>query len=66
MQSFEFYATAENGYIRIPEKYKKKVGTKVKVVVENDELLSVDWNALFPPMVDTRGWKFDREEANER
>ena len=28
--------------------------------------LDMDWDALFPPLVDTKAWKFNREEANEK
>jgi len=66
MQAYEFYAITENGFIRIPDEYKKKLGEKVKVIVVNDENSDLDWDELFPPMINTKGFKFNREEANER
>ena len=66
MQAYEFYATAENGFIKIPDEYKKKIGKKIKVTIVNEEKSDIDWNTLFPPTIDTTIWKFNREEANER
>ena len=66
MQAYQFSTTVENGFIRIPDEYVTKVRNRIKVVVINDEQLDTDWNTLFPPMVDTKAWKFNRDEANER
>ena len=66
MQAYQFSTTVENGYIQIPDEYKMKVKNKIKVIIVNDEQSYIDWNALFPPILDTKAWKFDREEANER
>lgn len=33
MQAFEFHATTKNGYIKIPKKYEKIVGSKVRVIL---------------------------------
>ena len=38
MQAYEFYTTAENGIIRIPEKYKNKIGSKFKVIILEDKI----------------------------
>jgi len=64
MLAYQFNATAENGFIRIPDEYKMKIGSKIKVTVVNDD--DIQWDKLFPPVVDTSIWKFDREEANAR
>jgi hypothetical protein len=75
MQAYEFYATPENGVIPIPEQYRNRVTTNVKVILLENEPFKFnreEANArrksdlLLPPTLDTRGWKFNREEANER
>ena len=66
MQSYQFSTTVENGYIQIPDEYKMKIGNRIKVIIVIEENPDVDWNTLFPPVVDTKAWKFNREEANER
>jgi len=65
-QAYQFQTTSENGFIRIPEEYKKLIGLRVKVTVVNDEQSDANWDNLFPPTIDTLSWKFNREEANER
>ena len=75
MQAYEFYAKVENGFIRVPEEYSNKIKTNLKVILledlnskptdgESNILKRTD--ALSPISIDTRGWKFDKEEANER
>ena len=66
MLAYKFQTTSENGFIRIPDEYKKKIGTKVNVIVVNDNETDIDWDKRFPPAVDTGSWKFNREEANAR
>lgn len=75
MQSYEFHAKMENGFIRIPEKYRDKINSHVKVILleEHSVRLSPEesntrrrTDLLSPMSIDTRGWKFDKEEANER
>ncbi|MCL2456455.1 MAG: hypothetical protein FWD19_02765 [Defluviitaleaceae bacterium] len=66
MLAYQFQTTVENGFIRIPEEYKKKIGNRIKVTVVNDDELEIDWDERFPPMVNTGSWKFNREEANAR
>lgn len=66
MQAYQFTTTAENGFIRIPEEFKKKIGAKIKVIIVNDIEPETNWDELFPPVIDTTLWKFNREEANER
>ena len=67
MQAVEFNATIENGLIPIPRKYKNSVSDKVRVIV----LSKI--NTGKPPKkkiysigIDMAGYKFNREEANER
>ena len=75
MQAYEFFAKPENGVIPIPEELKNRITSNVRIIVlENkpselaqegaDERPKSD--LLLAPTLDTRGWTFDREEANER
>jgi len=75
MQAYEFYAVPENGTIKIPKQFKNKIITGVKVILlekkaiklNNDETNPLKrTDSLSPVSIDTRGWKFDKEEANER
>ena len=65
MEAYQFYATPEDGVIKIPEHYKDKILSRARVSVQVEEVSSIS-DMLLPPTLDTRGWKFDREEANER
>ena len=75
MQTYEFYATPENGTIKIPEQYKYKVTSVVKVIIlEQKTSLNSGVkptsqrksDLLLFPTITTNGWKFSREDANER
>ena len=75
MQAYEFYATPENGALRIPEQYRSKITSGVKVILLEDKPWKFDrgeanarrrTDLLSPISIDTRGWKFDKEQANER
>ena len=75
MQAYEFYAKLENGFIRVPEKYRNKITADVKVILLEQKIAVFDkeeanapkrTDLLSPITIDTRGWKFDKEEANER
>jgi hypothetical protein len=65
VEAYQFYATPDNGVIRIPERYKDKIRSQAKVTVQIEKSSSIR-DILLPPTLDTSGWKFDREEANER
>ena len=76
MSVIQFETTVEGNLIRIPEEYADTIhsGTKVTVLSNTNQkrirncraeagtLLPDDFTAF----IDTRGFKFDREEANER
>ena len=76
-QAIQFEAVVENGIIKIPEEYVEEIHGVVKVSfhpVARKKIKSAPnggpgqfsldhFTAL---KIDTRGWKFDREEANER
>ena len=75
MQAYEFYAKPENGVIPIPAQYKNQIKDTVMVIVlekkplqftREEAIARKKSDLLLPPTLDTRGWKFDREEANER
>jgi hypothetical protein len=76
-QAILFEATIESGIIKIPEQYIHVIPVEVRVTLvplkaprikmglksKAGVLSSGDFTAL---RLDTRNWKFDREEANER
>ncbi|MDR2166752.1 MAG: hypothetical protein LBE35_02740 [Clostridiales bacterium] len=62
MQAYEFIAKTQGGVIRIPDELKDDISTLVKVIVEPAKVSDL----ILPPFLDTRGWKFCREEANAR
>jgi len=71
MIAYEFKTTVSNGVIRIPAEYKDKVPGVVKVILLSDESVkcvgSNKKKAVFTAMsLDTKGFVFNREEANER
>ena len=71
MHAVEFESQVEGGMIRIPERYKSAIGSRVKVIVLTDEHSAAKRGRFGPEdftelRLSTRGWKFDREEANER
>ena len=67
MQAFEFRTTAQDGFIRIPDEYVKKIPTSVKVIVYASEKPKSGKRSFFPDFdIDTTGFVFSREEANER
>jgi len=74
MQAYEFLTKPTNGIITIPEEIRRKITSNIKVIILELDQGSTDDNSatirkskmILPPSLDTRGWKFDREEANER
>ena len=73
--TIEFESVVNEGTIRIPEKYKKSLvqGSVVTVLINIQHELPDKTKAGMLSLedfsgmkLDTRGWKFDREEANER
>jgi hypothetical protein len=76
MSVIRFESVIEDNMIRIPEEYIGRIPSAVTVTLTlmdaerprfrpktKKELPSLD---EFPAMLDTTGWKFDREEAHER
>jgi len=75
MEAYEFYATPENGTIKIPEQYRTFIKSGVKVILlkqkpSNEAAQKIDAlrksDLLLAPSMKTNGWKFNREEANAR
>jgi hypothetical protein len=67
MQAVEFNATVENGVIPIPQQYKNSVANKVRVIVFSETNSEKPKNKKIHSIgVDMTGYKFTREEANER
>ena len=75
MQAYEFYATPQNGTITIPEQYKNRITSDVKVIILDEKPWTFnrdEANArrksdlLLPPSMNTKDWRFNREDANER
>ena len=76
MRAIQFDTVVNGGVIQIPEQFRQLIPGTVNVTLVpvgqkrpkfnskiKDKPLSID---EFPAVLDTRGWKFDREEANER
>ncbi|MCL1875549.1 MAG: hypothetical protein FWF87_04755 [Synergistaceae bacterium] len=75
MQAYEFYAMPENGAIKIPEQYRNRITSGVKVIVLEQKPISErkgeiiyhqKSDLLLSPTMNTNGWRFSRDEANER
>ena len=71
MQAYEFYTKPENGVILIPEQYRHQISSNVMVIILDKTPRKVTsmkrkTDLLSPPVLKTKGWKFNREEANER
>ena len=75
MQAYEFYAMPKNGVIPIPEKYRSQITDNVMVIILEKKPWTISrevsktrkkTDLLSPPSLKTKGWKFSREDANER
>jgi hypothetical protein len=69
MQSYEFNAVVHNGIIRVPKQYLGKQISMAKVILLPDTpatLISNRKNKFTAMKLKTVGFKFNREEANER
>ncbi len=67
MNAFEFNARIHDGMIKIPDQYKSMIGDKIKVIIltgENDS--KKELRGFNSTKIKTKGFKFDREAANER
>ena len=70
MQAFEFTSVTENGVIPIPELYRNKITDAVRVIVltqdAKKERGTKKQKTFHNIGIDMSGFKFNREEANER
>jgi hypothetical protein len=67
MKAYEFNSIVENeGVIRIPKQYLVKISSPVKIILLANENTLHKKNKHFSAMkLRTKGFKFDRELANE-
>ncbi len=66
MYGFEFETKIQNGIIKIPDKYLNIVGDKVKVIILTEVHQKKAVSEFKSVKIRTKGYKFDRESANER
>jgi hypothetical protein len=68
MQAVEFESHVENGVITIPYKYRDSVADTVRVILLNSESPKTDKKPkkIYSIEIDMTGYKFNRDEANER
>ena len=67
MQAYEFNSIVEGGVIKIPEEYKEKISSPVKVIILSDGKSDTTKRKIFSAIkLNTKNYKFDREEANAR
>jgi len=69
MKAYEFDTVVKDGVINIPKKYLDKQLSYIRVIVlsKSDEVLSGKKERKFSAMrLKTKGFTFNREEANER
>ena len=67
MQAVEFNATLENGVISIPHQYRGSVADKVRVIVLSEiNVEKPKMKKIHSIGIDMTGYRFNREEANER
>ena len=67
MSTYQFDAVVKDGTIRIPDEYASKLTSKVHVVVMPENKKVANKASFLPNLhLDTRGYIFDRDEANAR
>ncbi len=68
MDGVKFRSTYADGVIRVPDRFRTRIEHEVEVIVQNiknggKKKRPLRFEAL---SIDTRGFKFNRDEANER
>ena len=66
MYAIEFQTELNNGIIKVPNEFLKKLHNKVRVIVLDDEIdneKKFEFNAI---KIKTKDFKFNRDEANAR
>jgi len=67
MQAYEFSSIIEEGVIHIPKQYVGKISSPVKIILLTNEENTQKKTKYFSALkLKTKGFKFDREMANER
>ena len=67
MTTYQFDAVNEDGKIRVPDEYVKELTKNVRVIVIPEKEIVTDKASLIPNLhLDTKGYKFNRDEANAR
>ena len=68
MQAVEFESIIDDGIIRIPDEIKNQVGKQVKVILISKDAVKFQKKAkTFSAIsINTKGFVFDRDEANVR
>jgi hypothetical protein len=67
MLAFEFNSVVDNGAIKVPQRYIERLPAAVKVIVLADDTVHPARKKRFTALsLDTKGFTFDRNEANER
>ena len=67
MQAYEFNSVIEKeGIIQIPKHYLNSISSPVKVILLTDEKKINKYKNFSAINLTTKGFKFNREEANER
>ncbi|MHC6202787.1 hypothetical protein ACYULU_06295 [Breznakiellaceae bacterium SP9] len=64
MTPISFQSDIYGNAIEIPERYRDVLPARVLVTIT--EAAQHSRKKLSPPHINTSGWKFNREEANER
>lgn len=70
MEAIEFVAKAEKGSIKIPKQYQEQLHDQFRVIilqeVSTPKKKTQEKKKLSAPKIKTKGFKFNRDEANER
>ena len=68
MDGVKFRSTYADGVIRVPDRFRTRIEHEVEVIVQNIKNGGKKKRPLrFETLsIDTRGFKFNRDEANER
>jgi hypothetical protein len=68
MKAIEFRAKIDKGVIKIPEEFRNKLDHEVRVILlmEETEKEYLGKPGFTAVKIKTKGFKFNREEANER
>lgn len=69
MEAIEFVTKVENGNIKVPNKYLPELTDEFRVIIlieQKEKKISKKKKSFKAFAIDTKGLKFDRDEANER